>query len=100
MAEALTTLSEGVIKTGVYHADVPDARKEMLHRQWREGRVKVVCATIGELPQSDRCAPRPNSNSFQRSAWASTRATSASSYTTLYVILQLAPLCTLHLTPD
>ena len=47
MAEALTTLSEGVIKTGVYHADVPDARKEMLHRQWREGRVKVVCATIG-----------------------------------------------------
>ncbi|RPD55580.1 ATP-dependent DNA helicase [Lentinus tigrinus ALCF2SS1-7] len=46
VAEALTTLSEGEIKTGVYHADVPDAVKDMLHRQWREGRVKVVCATI------------------------------------------------------
>ncbi|RDX41672.1 ATP-dependent DNA helicase [Lentinus brumalis] len=46
VAESLTTLSEGQIKTGVYHADVPDTRKEMLHRQWREGRVKVVCATI------------------------------------------------------
>ncbi|TFY70683.1 hypothetical protein EVG20_g2334 [Dentipellis fragilis] len=46
VAESLTTLSNGEIRTGVYHADVPDARKELLHRQWREGKVKVVCATI------------------------------------------------------
>lgn len=47
VAESLNTLSDGKIKTGVYHSDVPDARKENLHRQWRDGKVKVVCATIG-----------------------------------------------------
>lgn len=40
-------MSAGAIKTGVYHADVQDADKEALHKQWREGKVKVVCATIG-----------------------------------------------------
>lgn len=43
----LAAESKGAIKTGVYHADVGDARKEALHKQWREGQVKVVCATIG-----------------------------------------------------
>ncbi|KAI0747102.1 P-loop containing nucleoside triphosphate hydrolase protein [Daedaleopsis nitida] len=46
VAEELTKLSHGKIRTGVYHADVPDQRKEKLHRQWREGQIKVVCATI------------------------------------------------------
>ncbi|KAA1473234.1 ATP-dependent DNA helicase [Dentipellis sp. KUC8613] len=46
VAESLATSSNGEIRTGVYHADVPDSRKELLHRQWREGKVKVVCATI------------------------------------------------------
>ncbi len=48
--EVAKGLSENGIKSGVYHADVGDADKEALHRRWREGRVKVVCATIGELP--------------------------------------------------
>lgn len=47
VAESLATMSDGKIKTGVYHAEIPDGRKEALHRQWREGKVKVVCATIG-----------------------------------------------------
>ncbi|EJF56547.1 ATP-dependent DNA helicase [Dichomitus squalens LYAD-421 SS1] len=46
VAEDLMRLSDGAIRTGVYHADVADAKKEALHRQWREGKVKVVCATI------------------------------------------------------
>ncbi|PIL28261.1 transporter [Ganoderma sinense ZZ0214-1] len=46
VAKMLNEMSAGAIKTGVYHADVGDARKEALHKQWREGRVKVVCATI------------------------------------------------------
>ncbi|KAJ8517624.1 hypothetical protein ONZ45_g5209 [Pleurotus djamor] len=40
-------LIEHGIKSGVYHADVSDAEKESLHRRWRDGNVKVVCATIG-----------------------------------------------------
>ena len=47
VAESLREMSAGAIKTGVYHADVKDADKEALHKQWREGRIKVVCATIG-----------------------------------------------------
>ncbi|THH20313.1 hypothetical protein EW146_g1014 [Bondarzewia mesenterica] len=38
--------SGGKIKTGVYHADVSDAKKERLHDNWRNGTVQVVCATI------------------------------------------------------
>lgn len=48
VAEGLMTASKGKIRTGVYHADVGDGEKERLHRLWREGQVKVVCATIGE----------------------------------------------------
>lgn len=42
----LVEASGGAIKAGTYHADVGDEAKERLHRDWREGRVKVVCATI------------------------------------------------------
>ncbi|OAX38744.1 ATP-dependent DNA helicase [Rhizopogon vinicolor AM-OR11-026] len=46
VAESIQAVSNGRIKTGVYHADVEDGRKEKLHMQWREGKVQVVCATI------------------------------------------------------
>jgi superfamily II DNA helicase RecQ len=47
VAESIQTVSNGRIKTGVYHANVEDGQKEKLHTQWREGKVQVVCATIG-----------------------------------------------------
>lgn len=40
-------MSEGRIKTGVYHAEIKDRDKEELHESWRLGEVKVICATIG-----------------------------------------------------
>ena len=40
-------MSEGRIKTGVYHAEIRDRDKDELHEQWRLGEVKVMCATIG-----------------------------------------------------
>ncbi|KAG2152610.1 P-loop containing nucleoside triphosphate hydrolase protein [Suillus bovinus] len=46
VAESIQAVSNGRIKTGVYHADVEDGQKERLHMQWREGKVQVVCATI------------------------------------------------------
>ncbi|THU83243.1 ATP-dependent DNA helicase, partial [Dendrothele bispora CBS 962.96] len=46
LAQALEKLSNRKIKTGVYHADKSDKEKEDLHRKWRDGHVKVVCATI------------------------------------------------------
>ncbi|KAF9460286.1 ATP-dependent DNA helicase [Collybia nuda] len=46
VAEDLRKLSGGKIKTGVYHADRRDNEKEGLHRSWRRGDIKVVCATI------------------------------------------------------
>ncbi|KAI0336584.1 ATP-dependent DNA helicase [Cubamyces sp. BRFM 1775] len=46
VAEALHEESERKILTGVYHADVPDTKKENLHKDWRKGKIKVVCATI------------------------------------------------------
>ena len=48
VAAGLAKASAGAIRTGVYHSDVPDKQKEALHRRWRAGEVKVVCATIGE----------------------------------------------------
>jgi ATP-dependent DNA helicase Q1 len=42
-------LREGQIMTGVYHADVGDAKKEDLHQKWRQGAIKVVCATTGNI---------------------------------------------------
>ena len=49
MAEQLNVLSGGRIKTGVYHADIAAKAKENLHQAWREGKIKVVCATIGDV---------------------------------------------------
>lgn len=46
VAESIQAVSNGRIKTGVYHANVEDGQKERLHMQWREGKVQVVCATI------------------------------------------------------
>ncbi|KIK97438.1 hypothetical protein PAXRUDRAFT_31795 [Paxillus rubicundulus Ve08.2h10] len=46
VAASLQDVSNGRIKTGVYHADVADGQKEGLHRQWRDGSIQVVCATI------------------------------------------------------
>lgn len=48
VANDLYEASAGAIKTGVYHAQVPDADKENLHARWRKGTIKVVCATIGK----------------------------------------------------
>lgn len=39
--------SGGAIKTGVYHSEVQDRAKEELHKDWRTGKIQVVCATIG-----------------------------------------------------
>ncbi|KIJ15140.1 hypothetical protein PAXINDRAFT_180755 [Paxillus involutus ATCC 200175] len=46
VATSLQDVSNGRIRTGVYHADVADGQKEGLHRQWRDGSIQVVCATI------------------------------------------------------
>ncbi|CAO1636822.1 unnamed protein product [Sympodiomycopsis kandeliae] len=46
MAAQLNELSQGRIKTGCYHADVDDDQKHRIHVRWREGKVRVVCATI------------------------------------------------------
>lgn len=46
VAENLQGWSSGRIKTGVYHSEIPDAQKELIHKRWREGTVQVVCATI------------------------------------------------------
>ena len=48
VAEELHALSDGKIKTGVYHADRHDREKDGLHVAWRKGTIKVVCATIGK----------------------------------------------------
>lgn len=49
VAQKLNEVSNGKIKTGVYHAKLPDLEKENLHKAWRCGAIKVVCATIGIL---------------------------------------------------
>ncbi|EPQ53743.1 ATP-dependent DNA helicase [Gloeophyllum trabeum ATCC 11539] len=46
VAKDLYEASGYKIKTGVYHAGIPDADKETLHRRWRNGEIQVVCATI------------------------------------------------------
>ena len=53
MAEGLQERSRGKIKTGIYHADIEAVKKQMLHEKWREGSVKVVCATIGKWSTGD-----------------------------------------------
>jgi ATP-dependent DNA helicase Q1 len=49
VAKQLKKVSNGKIKTGVYHAKLADSEKENLHKAWRCGTIKVVCATIGIL---------------------------------------------------
>ncbi|CDO71133.1 hypothetical protein BN946_scf184845.g3 [Trametes cinnabarina] len=46
VANDLYEKSDRKILTGVYHADIRDNVKQRLHEQWRNGKVKVVCATI------------------------------------------------------
>ncbi|PPQ78009.1 hypothetical protein CVT25_015565 [Psilocybe cyanescens] len=46
VAEKLREISKGKIKTGVYNAQIPDAEKIKLQVAWRNGIIKVVCATI------------------------------------------------------
>lgn len=46
VATALEQLSNGRIRTGVYHADIDESEKHRVHTDWRSGRVSVVCATI------------------------------------------------------
>ncbi|KAH8116052.1 ATP-dependent DNA helicase [Phellopilus nigrolimitatus] len=46
VAQGLAETSGGEIRTGVYHSEVHDKEKEGLHRRWRKGDIKVVCATI------------------------------------------------------
>ena len=50
VASDLDKESRGQIKTGVYHAEINDKAKEELHDDWRLGKVKVICATIGTFP--------------------------------------------------
>lgn len=46
VATGIQQVSGDQIRTGVYHADIGDGEKERLHKKWRSGEVKVVCATI------------------------------------------------------
>jgi ATP-dependent DNA helicase Q1 len=46
VAQGVMEVSQGKIKTGVYHADKRDSEKQKLHIKWRNGEVQVVCATI------------------------------------------------------
>jgi len=52
VAQKLKEISNGKIKTGVYHAKIADSEKGNLHRAWRSGTIKVVCATIGIIRYS------------------------------------------------
>lgn len=45
----LNELSNGKIKTGVYHAKKSDGEREQLQRLWWKGDVQVVCA-VRDLP--------------------------------------------------
>ncbi|KZT18931.1 ATP-dependent DNA helicase [Neolentinus lepideus HHB14362 ss-1] len=46
VAQELYDASGEKIRTGVYHADIPELDKERLHKRWRKGEIQVVCATI------------------------------------------------------
>ena len=59
VAEKLREVSNGKIKTGVYNARIEDRAKQQLHIDWREGRIKVVCATIGQYIGRNR-SPLPD----------------------------------------
>lgn len=63
VAEKLREVSNGKIKTGVYNARIEDREKQQLHIDWREGRIKVVCATIGQYIARNR-NPLPDLHRF------------------------------------
>jgi len=90
VAEKIHNVSGGKITTGVYHADVPDEEKERLHERWRQGKIKVVCATIGTYLGTESRL-QVHADDWQRSASASTRRTSDLSYTTPCVTLLTSP---------
>ncbi len=46
VAEQLTRVSQGRLKCVAYHADVDAAGKSAAHRQWRDGSINIVVATI------------------------------------------------------
>ncbi len=46
-AKRVFETSNGVIMTGIYHANKFITAKEYLHLQWKRGAIKVVCATTG-----------------------------------------------------
>lgn len=46
VAKGLREASEGKVKTGTYHAGMEDWEKQRIHKDWRRGKIKVVCATI------------------------------------------------------
>ena len=46
VADALEQLSDGRIRTGVYHSDLDEQEKHAVHSRWRTGEILVVCATI------------------------------------------------------
>jgi superfamily II DNA helicase RecQ len=41
-------LTSDAPQTGVYHADVTDAAKEKIHRDWKRGKLQLV-RVIGSL---------------------------------------------------
>ncbi|KAI7900025.1 P-loop containing nucleoside triphosphate hydrolase protein [Cokeromyces recurvatus] len=46
VAQSIFTESRGKIRCGSYHADMDEEDKELIHQQWRNGRVQVIIATI------------------------------------------------------
>lgn len=46
MAKGLEEYSKNKIKAGIYHADRSESQKEEVHNAWRDGEMKVVCATV------------------------------------------------------
>ncbi|EKM76430.1 hypothetical protein AGABI1DRAFT_78494 [Agaricus bisporus var. burnettii JB137-S8] len=46
VARELQEFSDNKIKTGIYHSERADSEKAKLHKDWRDGNIKVVCATI------------------------------------------------------
>ncbi|KAI9483682.1 MAG: P-loop containing nucleoside triphosphate hydrolase protein [Benjaminiella poitrasii] len=46
VAQKIFTESQGKILCGSYHADMDEEDKELIHQQWRSGRIQVIIATI------------------------------------------------------
>ncbi|KAI9145342.1 P-loop containing nucleoside triphosphate hydrolase protein [Paraphysoderma sedebokerense] len=46
VAESLEKISKSRVQCGIYHADLASTERERVHRNWRDGKIMVVCATI------------------------------------------------------